>query len=93
LTQGEFPDQLLHYLTAEQTSLQIGLPVDVPSIHYPQGGWLCPAEFTQGLFEHLTNKGLMTAHYQQAIESLTWQADTMTWQLTGQEQQFQHQCV
>ncbi|NNN82719.1 bifunctional tRNA (5-methylaminomethyl-2-thiouridine)(34)-methyltransferase MnmD/FAD-dependent 5-carboxymethylaminomethyl-2-thiouridine(34) oxidoreductase MnmC [Vibrio sp. A8-1] len=93
LTQGEFPSELVHYLTAEQTSQHIGLAVDMPSIHYPLGGWLCPVEITQALLADLVSKGSVTAHYQQAIDSLAWQAETRTWQLNAQGQPFQHQCV
>ncbi|WP_438887766.1 hypothetical protein, partial [Bacillus cereus group sp. BC330] len=88
-----FPSELVHYLTAEQTSQHIGLAVDMPSIHYPLGGWLCPVELTQALLADLVSKGSVTAHYQQAIDSLAWQAETRTWQLNAQGQPFQHQCV
>ncbi len=81
MLEGNFPTQLVHGLSAEQTNQQVGVPVDKASVHYPLGGWLSPAELTQGLIHLLEQQGKLTAHYQTPIDALTWQPETQLWQL------------
>ncbi|ENM5904437.1 bifunctional tRNA (5-methylaminomethyl-2-thiouridine)(34)-methyltransferase MnmD/FAD-dependent 5-carboxymethylaminomethyl-2-thiouridine(34) oxidoreductase MnmC [Vibrio mimicus] len=93
MLEGDFPEQLVHGLSAEQTNQQVGVPVDQASVHYPLGGWLCPAELTQGLIHLLEQQGKLTAHYQTQIDTLTWQPETQQWQLHCGDKVMQHQCV
>ncbi|MDN3680566.1 bifunctional tRNA (5-methylaminomethyl-2-thiouridine)(34)-methyltransferase MnmD/FAD-dependent 5-carboxymethylaminomethyl-2-thiouridine(34) oxidoreductase MnmC [Vibrio tapetis subsp. quintayensis] len=88
--------ELLHALTPEQTNEKLGLDVDVASVHYPLGGWLSPAQLTQGLVADLTNKKQLTAHFNHSITEISQLNDG--WQLSGTNQQgetihHQHQCV
>ncbi|EMB48544.1 5-methylaminomethyl-2-thiouridine methyltransferase [Vibrio mimicus] len=93
ILEGDFPEQLVHGLSAEQTNQQVGVPVDKASVHYPLGGWLCPAELTQGLIHLLEQQGRLTAHYHSPIDTLTWQPETQQWQLHYGDKVMQHQCV
>lgn len=83
----------MHGLSAEQTNQQVGVPVDKASVHYPLGGWLSPAELTQGLIHLLEQQGKLTAHYQTPIDALTWQPETQLWQLRSGDTLMSHQCV
>jgi len=87
---------LVHALTPEQTEAKIGLEVDVASVHYPLGGWLCPQQLTAGLIAELQAKGQLTTHFSTAIQDLIQTDDG--WQLTGNSAQgetiqFHHQAV
>ncbi|HGF7148842.1 TPA: bifunctional tRNA (5-methylaminomethyl-2-thiouridine)(34)-methyltransferase MnmD/FAD-dependent 5-carboxymethylaminomethyl-2-thiouridine(34) oxidoreductase MnmC [Vibrio cholerae] len=93
MLEGDFPTQLVLGLSAEQTNQQVGVPVDKASVHYPLGGWLCPAELTQGLIHLLAQQGKLTAHYQTPIDALTWQPETQLWQLRSGDTLMSHQCV
>lgn len=56
---GNFTPELIHKLSAEETAEKIGLPIDMASVHYPLGGWLCPAELTRGLIAQLDKTELL----------------------------------
>ncbi|WP_441257070.1 bifunctional tRNA (5-methylaminomethyl-2-thiouridine)(34)-methyltransferase MnmD/FAD-dependent 5-carboxymethylaminomethyl-2-thiouridine(34) oxidoreductase MnmC [Vibrio sp. Vf1514] len=90
---GEFSAQLVTQLDAEQTSAMMGLPVSVPSVHYPLGGWLCPAQLTIGLLEKLREEGKLTAHFNHRVTALNWDAANQVWHLSVAERQAEHQCV
>ncbi len=88
--------ELLHALTPEQTNEKLGLDVDVASVHYPLGGWLSPAQLTQGLVADLSNKKQLTANFKNTITQIKKLADG--WQLVGinehgKNKSHQHQCV
>ncbi|KJY81614.1 FAD-dependent oxidoreductase [Vibrio galatheae] len=87
---GKFDPQLVHRLDAQQTNATLGLPVDMMSVHYPLGGWLCPAEFTQGLFAELGSRGLFAGHFSTKIDSLNWNESTQSWVLSSSDQSFTH---
>ncbi len=91
MLEGHFDPQLVHELNATQTSQTIGLPIDMGSVHYPLGGWLCPAELTQGLFQHLDKTELFEAKFAHRVESLV-QIES-GWQLQANGETFQHDCV
>ncbi|WP_154180289.1 bifunctional tRNA (5-methylaminomethyl-2-thiouridine)(34)-methyltransferase MnmD/FAD-dependent 5-carboxymethylaminomethyl-2-thiouridine(34) oxidoreductase MnmC [Vibrio furnissii] len=90
---GEFSVQLVTQLDAEQTSAMIGLPVSVPSVHYPLGGWMCPAQLTTGLLEKLREEGKLTAHFNHRVTALNWDAANQVWHLSVADRQAEHQCV
>ncbi|WP_417868711.1 bifunctional tRNA (5-methylaminomethyl-2-thiouridine)(34)-methyltransferase MnmD/FAD-dependent 5-carboxymethylaminomethyl-2-thiouridine(34) oxidoreductase MnmC [Vibrio furnissii] len=90
---GEFSAQLVTQLDAKQTSVMMGLPVSVPSVHYPLGGWLCPAQLTTGLLEKLREEGKLTAHFNHRVTALNWDAANRMWHLSVAERQAEHQCV
>ncbi|MCG6230648.1 bifunctional tRNA (5-methylaminomethyl-2-thiouridine)(34)-methyltransferase MnmD/FAD-dependent 5-carboxymethylaminomethyl-2-thiouridine(34) oxidoreductase MnmC [Vibrio furnissii] len=90
---GEFSAQLVTQLDAEQTSAMMGLPVSVPSVHYPLGGWLCPAQLTIGLLAKLSEEGKLIAHFNHRVTALNWDATNQVWHLSVADRQAEHQCV
>lgn len=88
---GKFDSQLIQELDQKQTEQTIGLPIDMPSVHYPLGGWLCPAELTQGIITQLEQSPLFTAHFNHKVDKLEKQQQQ--WQLTIEEKTFTHDCV
>ncbi|USD66025.1 bifunctional tRNA (5-methylaminomethyl-2-thiouridine)(34)-methyltransferase MnmD/FAD-dependent 5-carboxymethylaminomethyl-2-thiouridine(34) oxidoreductase MnmC [Vibrio sp. SCSIO 43136] len=93
IAKGGFDHQLMHWLDAEQTNDNIGQAVDMPSVHYPLGGWLCPQQLTTGLFEKLETKGTLTASYNTKIDQLTWDEESQQWHLSHGDLKAQHQVV
>lgn len=70
MLKGEFSEQLVHAQNAEQTSITLGVPSPHGSIHYPLGGWLCPAQLTQGLIQDAINSEILTAHFSAHVEQI-----------------------
>lgn len=70
----------------------VGLPINMESVHYPLGGWLCPKQLTRGLFEHLSNNPLFTLHCDSEITALT-QNEEQQWILSSDSNAYQHQAV
>ncbi|MBR9787951.1 MAG: bifunctional tRNA (5-methylaminomethyl-2-thiouridine)(34)-methyltransferase MnmD/FAD-dependent 5-carboxymethylaminomethyl-2-thiouridine(34) oxidoreductase MnmC [Vibrionaceae bacterium] len=93
ILEGSFTPDLIQKLSAEETSENIGLPIDMPSVRYPLGGWLCPAELTRGLIAQLEKNGNFEAKFEHKIEALTWNEDTQSWTLTSNGQTFEHSAV
>ncbi|MEL7291007.1 MAG: bifunctional tRNA (5-methylaminomethyl-2-thiouridine)(34)-methyltransferase MnmD/FAD-dependent 5-carboxymethylaminomethyl-2-thiouridine(34) oxidoreductase MnmC [Pseudomonadota bacterium] len=93
MLEGNFDPQLIERLTQEQTSKTIGLPIDLASVHYPLGGWLCPAQLTQGIIDSLTKADKLRVHYQCKINQLTWDESQQCWTLISDGQQFVHDSV
>lgn len=90
---GNFDSQLIHRLNQEQTSSTIGLPIDMESVHYPLGGWLCPAELTQGLIAELEKSELFETAFATKIDTLTWNEESQTWTLKFGDNSFTHSSV
>ncbi|ROV61591.1 bifunctional tRNA (5-methylaminomethyl-2-thiouridine)(34)-methyltransferase MnmD/FAD-dependent 5-carboxymethylaminomethyl-2-thiouridine(34) oxidoreductase MnmC [Vibrio ponticus] len=91
MLEGKFDPQLIHGLDETQTSEVVGLPVDMASVHYPLGGWLCPAELTQGLIAQLEKNECFNAKFAHKVESLKQTDNGWSLQVNGQE--IQHDCV
>ncbi|HFQ5342003.1 bifunctional tRNA (5-methylaminomethyl-2-thiouridine)(34)-methyltransferase MnmD/FAD-dependent 5-carboxymethylaminomethyl-2-thiouridine(34) oxidoreductase MnmC [Vibrio vulnificus] len=83
---GNFAPELIQKLSAEETAAKIGLPIDMASVHYPLGGWLCPAELTQALFAQLGTLDNFTAKFEQSVEQLIWDEMSQHWQVHTQGQ-------
>ncbi|HFQ5005738.1 bifunctional tRNA (5-methylaminomethyl-2-thiouridine)(34)-methyltransferase MnmD/FAD-dependent 5-carboxymethylaminomethyl-2-thiouridine(34) oxidoreductase MnmC [Vibrio vulnificus] len=83
---GNFAPELIQKLSAEETAEKIGLPIDMASVHYPLGGWLCPAELTQALFAQLSTLDNFTAKFEQSVEQLIWDERSQHWQVHTQGQ-------
>ncbi|PFG45942.1 tRNA 5-methylaminomethyl-2-thiouridine biosynthesis bifunctional protein [Vibrio sp. ES.051] len=90
---GNFPPELIHKLSAEDTTAKIGLPIDMASVHYPLGGWLCPAELTGGLITQLEQTNLFSVQFEHNVESLEWSDTNQLWALTANAQTFEHSVV
>ncbi|CAM3751343.1 tRNA 5-methylaminomethyl-2-thiouridine biosynthesis bifunctional protein MnmC [Vibrio aerogenes CECT 7868] len=88
-----FPQALVTKLTAEQTSSSLGQPVSVESLHYPMGGWLCPAQFTEQLLSTLEKQEKLHLHREVRISQIEWDETQQLWHLTSGEKQFHHQSV
>ncbi|KJR29509.1 bifunctional tRNA (5-methylaminomethyl-2-thiouridine)(34)-methyltransferase MnmD/FAD-dependent 5-carboxymethylaminomethyl-2-thiouridine(34) oxidoreductase MnmC [Vibrio sp. S234-5] len=93
MLEGNFDPQLVSALSPDQTAQTIGLPIDMASVHYPLGGWLCPAQLTQGLIAQLQQNSLFTVCFNQHIESLNWLESRQVWQLGSLAEQFEHAVV
>jgi tRNA 5-methylaminomethyl-2-thiouridine biosynthesis bifunctional protein len=85
---GNFTPELIHKLSAEETAEKIGLPIDIASVHYPLGGWLCPAELTRGLIAQLEKTELFEAKFEHQVESLDWDEERQIWTLKANGQSF-----
>ncbi|EKY4882782.1 TPA: bifunctional tRNA (5-methylaminomethyl-2-thiouridine)(34)-methyltransferase MnmD/FAD-dependent 5-carboxymethylaminomethyl-2-thiouridine(34) oxidoreductase MnmC [Vibrio vulnificus] len=83
---GNFAPELIQKLSVEETAAKIGLPIDMASVHYPLGGWLCPAELTQALFAQLGTLDNFTAKFEQSVEQLIWDEMSQHWQVHTQGQ-------
>nr|WP_162497285.1 bifunctional tRNA (5-methylaminomethyl-2-thiouridine)(34)-methyltransferase MnmD/FAD-dependent 5-carboxymethylaminomethyl-2-thiouridine(34) oxidoreductase MnmC [Vibrio algivorus] len=100
---NDYPQELLHSLTAEQTEQVIGLDIDQESIHYPLGGWLCPQQLTQAIIYELSQQKNeqqesgqqpnVEVHFNTRIESLSYDEAEQTWTLHHSHKNFQHQSV
>ncbi|MCL9781862.1 bifunctional tRNA (5-methylaminomethyl-2-thiouridine)(34)-methyltransferase MnmD/FAD-dependent 5-carboxymethylaminomethyl-2-thiouridine(34) oxidoreductase MnmC [Vibrio sp. S4M6] len=89
----QLPEAFVRKLSAEETNSAVGLPVNMESLHFPQGGWLCPAEFTRNLIHSLTESGCLSVHWNTHIETLNWHSDQQSWSLEADGKHFQHQAV
>ena len=60
---------------------KVGLDVDVDSVHYSLGGWLCPAQLTQGLIDELSEQALFEAHFNSKITDMILNDNGFSWTL------------
>ncbi len=93
MLEGNFTPELIYKLSAEETAETIGLSIDMASVHYPMGGWLCPAELTRGLITQLEKTELFEAKFEHQVESLTWDEARELWTLKANGQNFEHSTV
>ncbi|GAK87071.1 tRNA (5-methylaminomethyl-2-thiouridylate)-methyltransferase /FAD-dependent cmnm(5)s(2)U34 oxidoreductase [Vibrio ponticus] len=61
------------------------------SVHYPLGGWLCPAELTQGLIAQLEKSEHFTALFEHKVDGLKQTEHGWLLQINGQS--IEHDCV
>ncbi|MFS7159659.1 bifunctional tRNA (5-methylaminomethyl-2-thiouridine)(34)-methyltransferase MnmD/FAD-dependent 5-carboxymethylaminomethyl-2-thiouridine(34) oxidoreductase MnmC [Serratia proteamaculans] len=75
----EWPQELA--MAADRTTLSAlcGIDSGFGGIHYPQGGWLCPAELTRSAIALAQGQGL-SCQYQSDVRALT--ATDSGWQLS-----------
>lgn len=81
LLRGGFPTEVAEPLTAEAANRLAGLAVDLPGVHYPRGGWVCPFELTRALLAEAQQRGRLHCHYQTRVTALAhehgrWQVRT-----------------
>lgn len=93
MLEGNFAPELITKLGPRETSQKIGLPIDQDSVHYPLGGWLCPAQLTQGLISSLEQNPLFTAKFNSPVAQLQWDEEKQQWTITTGEQHFVHDTV
>ncbi len=93
MVQGTFDPMLVHGLNSEQTSQNIGLPIDMASVHYPLGGWLSPAQLTQGIIDELSKTPLFSVYFDSKVEHLQWNQAEQQWTVNLPQAQYQHDTV
>lgn len=90
---GNFAPELITKLDASQTSEKMGLSIDVGSVHYPLGGWLCPAQLTQGLIDSLSESEFFSVRFNSKVDELQWDESNQQWTITTNGQPFNHDTV
>ncbi|MGX5834515.1 bifunctional tRNA (5-methylaminomethyl-2-thiouridine)(34)-methyltransferase MnmD/FAD-dependent 5-carboxymethylaminomethyl-2-thiouridine(34) oxidoreductase MnmC [Aeromonas piscicola] len=83
MSQGPFPPELMHSLSATETEQIAGLPSGHGGVSYPLGGWLCPADLTRAAIQEAQASGLLQMEYDTpitAIDELTdgWRVESDT---------------
>ena len=73
------PAAMAHAVDAEQVFQMSGVETGYGGVHYPAGGWLCPAELTAAALALAEQQGLRI-HYCHPVESVEQQGDN--WLLT-----------
>lgn len=58
IAETDWPTDFAVYKTRQQLSDICGVDVNHEGIHYPSGGWLCPAELCQSLHHYLEKQGV-----------------------------------
>ncbi|WP_409158884.1 bifunctional tRNA (5-methylaminomethyl-2-thiouridine)(34)-methyltransferase MnmD/FAD-dependent 5-carboxymethylaminomethyl-2-thiouridine(34) oxidoreductase MnmC [Pectobacterium sp. B2J-2] len=69
ILQGEWPEELVVSVDAQQLEKQSGLNPGIDGITYPDGGWLCPAELTASALKLAEQNGLLI-HMNSAVSAL-----------------------
>lgn len=90
---ANFAPELITKLDADQTSEKIGLSIDVGSVHYPLGGWLCPAQLTQGLIDSLSESEFFSVRFNSKVDELQWDESNQQWTVTTNGHSFNHDTV
>ncbi|EGA67419.1 bifunctional tRNA (5-methylaminomethyl-2-thiouridine)(34)-methyltransferase MnmD/FAD-dependent 5-carboxymethylaminomethyl-2-thiouridine(34) oxidoreductase MnmC [Vibrio brasiliensis] len=90
---GQFDSQLVRKLDQQQTSDMVGVPLDMESIHYPLGGWLSPAQLTQGIITLLAEDEQFNVYFDCKIEQLDWNSETQNWIVSNSSGVFEHDTV
>ena len=90
---ANFSPELVKKLDTVQSNQKIGLDVDVDSVHYSLGGWLCPAQLTQGLIDELSEQALFEAHFNSKITDMILNDNGFSWTLKTHNNAFVHDTV
>lgn len=83
MSQGPFPPELMHPLSAAQCEAVCGLPSGHAGVRYPLGGWLCPADLTRAAIKEAQTSGLLQVEYGARVVSVSEQSDG--WQVMGHD--------
>ncbi|WP_117234508.1 bifunctional tRNA (5-methylaminomethyl-2-thiouridine)(34)-methyltransferase MnmD/FAD-dependent 5-carboxymethylaminomethyl-2-thiouridine(34) oxidoreductase MnmC [Vibrio maerlii] len=82
---ADYHPELIHALDAQQTNDLLGLDTNLASAHLPLGGWLSPAQLTQGLLIQLDEHPNGKVLYNQNIKQLNHSESG--WNLTSEGNQ------
>ncbi|MGF1748722.1 bifunctional tRNA (5-methylaminomethyl-2-thiouridine)(34)-methyltransferase MnmD/FAD-dependent 5-carboxymethylaminomethyl-2-thiouridine(34) oxidoreductase MnmC [Vibrio cionasavignyae] len=91
---GQFPAALVQGLSAQDTSNTMGVDSPFASVSYPLGGWLCPAQLTQGLIRKAQQENHLTCHFSTAVTDVKpasngqWRISSSTNDASNNEQTF-----
>lgn len=75
MSQGPFPPELMHSLSATEAERIAGLPSGHGGVSYPLGGWLCPADLTRAAIREAQASGLLQVEYETPITTIDERAD------------------
>lgn len=67
MSQGPFPPELMHPLSAAEVEQVVGLPCDADGVSYPLGGWLCPADLTRAAIREAQASGRLEVLFNAAV--------------------------
>ena len=88
---AQLPDELVKKQDEAKTNIIAGLAIDLPSIFYPQGGWINPAQMIKALFEKSQSIGNVTVKLSTNIERFT--ENNECWQLHSKNDVYNHSLV
>ncbi|KAB0681566.1 bifunctional tRNA (5-methylaminomethyl-2-thiouridine)(34)-methyltransferase MnmD/FAD-dependent 5-carboxymethylaminomethyl-2-thiouridine(34) oxidoreductase MnmC [Aeromonas caviae] len=83
MSQGPFPPELMHPLSAAEVEQVVGLPCDADGVSYPLGGWLCPADLTRAAIREAQASGRLEVVFNAAVTRIAEEADG--WHLESQD--------
>ncbi|QWK95235.1 bifunctional tRNA (5-methylaminomethyl-2-thiouridine)(34)-methyltransferase MnmD/FAD-dependent 5-carboxymethylaminomethyl-2-thiouridine(34) oxidoreductase MnmC [Plesiomonas shigelloides] len=89
LQQAKWPEAMVSIHSPESAETRAGVPLGFAAVEYPQGGWLCPAQLTANLLQHLQQQGL-SIHYQHTLRHLAYTATGWDLQLEIVDAHEQH---
>ncbi len=75
MSQGPFPPELMHPLSAAEVEQVVGLPCDADGVSYPLGGWLCPADLTRAAIREAQASGRLEVLFNAAVSRIAEEAD------------------
>ncbi len=75
MSQGPFPPELMHPLSAVEVEQVVGLPCDADGVSYPLGGWLCPADLTRTAIREAQASGRLEVVFNAAVTRIAEEAD------------------
>ncbi len=75
MSQGSFPPELMHPLSAAEVEQVVGLPCDADGVSYPLGGWLCPADLTRAAIREAQASGRLEVVFNAAVTRIAEEAD------------------
>ncbi|BDA17881.1 tRNA 5-methylaminomethyl-2-thiouridine biosynthesis bifunctional protein MnmC [Aeromonas caviae] len=73
MSQGPFPPELMHPLSAAEVEQVVGLPCDADGVSYPLGGWLCPADLTRAAIREAQASGRLEVVFNAAATHIAEQ--------------------
>ncbi len=75
MSQGPFPPELMHPLSAAEVEQVVGLPCDADGVSYPLGGWLCPADLTRAAIREAQASGRLEVEFNAAVTHIAEEVD------------------
>ncbi len=83
MSQGPFPPELMHPLSAAEVEQVVGLPCDADGVSYPLGGWLCPADLTRAAIREAQASGRLEVVFNAAVTRIAEEVDG--WRVKSQD--------
>ncbi|MBP4060051.1 bifunctional tRNA (5-methylaminomethyl-2-thiouridine)(34)-methyltransferase MnmD/FAD-dependent 5-carboxymethylaminomethyl-2-thiouridine(34) oxidoreductase MnmC [Aeromonas caviae] len=75
MSQGPFPPELMHPLSAAEVEQVVGLPCDADGVSYPLGGWFCPADLTRAAIREAQASGRLEVVFNATVTRIAEEAD------------------